>query len=70
MTTTATALQSPKQWLESFFEQRKLRQPDGRKLYAYRLSPAEYESLRALLRHWGPHHWPAPVTWKTVKEHN
>ena len=44
MTTTAT-------WLEDFLRARKLSQPDGRALYAYRCTLDEFETLTEALRH-------------------
>lgn len=39
-------------WLGKFFESRNLAAPDGRMLYAYRLSESEYRSLRTSLETW------------------
>lgn len=39
-------------WLAKFFESRNLSAPDGRMLYAYRLSESEYRSLRTNLETW------------------
>lgn len=39
-------------WLGKFFESRNLAAPDGRMLYAYRLSENEYRSLRTTLETW------------------
>ncbi|WP_341678711.1 STY4851/ECs_5259 family protein [Niveibacterium sp. SC-1] len=39
-------------WLGEFFESRNLSGPDGRMLYAYRLSEKEYHSLRTNLETW------------------
>ena len=41
-------------WLKSFLDARKVRQPDGRPLYAYRCKADEFETLREVLR--GPLH--------------
>ena len=41
-------------WLKAFLDARKVRQPDGRPLYAYRCKADEFETLRDVLR--GPLH--------------
>jgi hypothetical protein len=43
---------SPLIWLTQFLGRRDLQQPDGRKLYGYRLTQKEYEDLRSHLRLW------------------
>lgn len=43
---------TPLLWLAHFLKARSLDHPDGRMLYAYRLSEQEYASLRELLRVW------------------
>ncbi len=40
----------PEKWLTQFLESKKLSGPDGRMLYNYRLSTADYQSLRETLK--------------------
>lgn len=50
--TRATSMMTPSLWLTEFLQRRQMREPDGRMLYAYRLSEQEYVSLRDLLEVW------------------
>jgi len=41
-----------KKWMGQLLEKRALPQPDGRPLFQYRLTTAEFDELEKLLRHW------------------
>lgn len=43
--------QPVRQWLNTFLMVRRIRQPDGRAFYRYRMADNEYEKVKAILRH-------------------